>query len=67
MNDVTRLSALLREEESLSDLEVSESVKQDMAQFVSLLSLEIESIPQNSDLILSKEEVFDILRSFLTR
>lgn len=67
LNDVTRLSALLREEESLSDLEVSESVKQDMTQFVSLLSLEIESIPQNSDLILSKEEVFDILRSFLTR
>ncbi len=61
---MTRLSALLREEESLSDLEVSESVKQDMAQFVSLLSLEIESIPQNSDLILSKKRFLTFYEAF---
>lgn len=67
LNDVSRLSALLHEGDTLSDLEVSESVKQDMAQFVSLLSLEIESIPQNADIMLSKDEVYDILQGFLTK
>ncbi|ETS95724.1 hypothetical protein HMPREF1512_1738 [Streptococcus sp. OBRC6] len=67
LNDVTRLAALLHEGECLSDLEVSDTVKQDMVRFVDLLALKIESIPQNSDIMLTKDEVFDILRDFLTR
>ncbi|EFY02713.1 hypothetical protein SDD27957_05320 [Streptococcus dysgalactiae subsp. dysgalactiae ATCC 27957] len=66
MNDVTRLAALLHEGDRLSDLEVSETVKQDMTRFIDLLALDIESIPQNSDIMLTKNEAFDILRDFLT-
>lgn len=65
LNDVTRLSALLLEDDLLSTMEVSESVKNDMAKFISALSFDIESIPQNSDISLSREEIFDILQGFL--
>ena len=67
LNDVTRLAGLLRQEDTLSGLHVREKVQQDMLQFLSLLSLNIESIPQNSDIELSKNEVFDILQDFLTK
>lgn len=65
LNDVTSLSALLLEDDLLSTMEVSESVKNDMAKFISSLSFDIESIPQNSDISLSREEIFDILQGFL--
>lgn len=67
LNDVTRLAGVLRQEDTLSGLNVREKVQQDMLQFLSLLSLNIESIPQNSDIELSKNEVFDILQDFLTK
>lgn len=67
LNDVTRLAGLLRQEDTLSGLNVREKVKQDMSQFISSLFLDIESIPQNSDIELSKDEVFDILQDFLTK
>lgn len=67
LNDVVRLAALLHEGERLSDLDVSDTVKQDMARFIHVLALDIQSIPQNSDIMFSKNEVFEILRDFLTQ
>ena len=45
LNDVVRLAALLHEGERLSDLDVSDTVKQDMARFIHVLALDIQSIP----------------------
>ena len=36
-----------------------------MERFVQFLSSEIHSIPQNEDIVLSREEIFEILREFL--
>lgn len=66
LNDVTRLAVLLRDGERLSDLEVADTVKKDMARFIEMLALNIEAIPQNSDIMLTKLEIFDVLRNFLT-
>ena len=66
LNDITRLTGLLHDDDKLANLEVSETLKNDMKQCIELLSLDIQSIPQNEDIFLSKEEVFEILQHFLT-
>ena len=66
LNDITRLAGLLHVNDKLSKLDVSESLKNDMKHFIELLSLDVQSIPQNDDILLSKEEVFEILKQFLT-
>ena len=65
-NDIARLTALLHEDDKLSNLAVSNSVKLDMNQFIETLSLTIDTIPQNEDIQLSKDEIFEALRIFLT-
>ncbi|MGZ7246435.1 hypothetical protein ACXWO4_10285, partial [Streptococcus pyogenes] len=40
LNDVTRLAALLHEGERLSELDVSDTVKNDMTKFIDLLTLD---------------------------
>ncbi|EHI69625.1 hypothetical protein ACVRY7_04275 [Streptococcus ictaluri] len=65
MNDITRLAGLLHAGDRLSELNVSESLKNDMKHFIELLSLDVLSIPQNDDIFLSREEVFEILKQFL--
>lgn len=67
LNDITRLAALLHEGERVSDLDVSDTIRNDMNQFINFLSSDIQSIPQNADILFSKDEVFEILQQFLTR
>ena len=66
LNDIARLTALLHEDDKLSNLAVSNSVKFDMNRFIETLSLTIDTIPQNEDIQLSKDEIFEALRVFLT-
>lgn len=56
---------LLHEEDALSKINTSNTIVKDMARFIQFLSSEIQSIPQNEDIILSREEIFEILREFL--
>lgn len=67
LNDITRLTMLLNEDDKLSDLKVSESIIMDMIRFINLLSEDIHLIPQNENIMLSQEEVYEILQQFLTR
>lgn len=67
LNDIMRLTVILHENDKLSNLNVSTSVKLDMQEFIRLLSHDIQLIPQNDDILLSKDEVFDILQNFLTK
>ena len=56
---------LLHEEDALSKINTSNTIVKDMARFIQFLSSEIQSIPQNKDIVLSREEIFEILREFL--
>ena len=67
LNDITRLTALLFEDDMLSNLKVSETIKLDMQEFIELLSNDIQSIPENKDILFSKDETFEILQQFLTQ
>ena len=49
----------------LSKINTSTTIVKDMERFIQFLSSEIHSIPQNEDIILSREEIFEILREFL--
>lgn len=65
LNDIARLTMLLHEEDALSKINTSNTIVKDMERFVQFLSSEIHSIPQNEDIVLSREEIFEILREFL--
>ena len=65
LNDIARLTMLLHEEDALSKINTSNTIVKDMERFVQFLSSEIQSIPQNEDIVLSREEIFEILREFL--
>lgn len=56
---------LLHEEDALSKINTSNTIVKDMERFIQFLSSEIYSIPQNEDIVLSREEIFEILRDFL--
>ena len=65
LNDIARLTMLLHEEDALSKINTSTTIVKDMERFIQFLSSEIHSIPQNEDIVLSREEIFEILREFL--
>ena len=65
LNDITRLTALLVGSEKLSNITSSDTVKADMHRFVIELESVISTIPQNDDILLSRDEVFEILKDFL--
>ena len=65
LNDIARLAGLLHPDDYLSFLEVSDTLKSEMRRFVEQLSSDIQSIPQNTDISLSQEEIFEILSDFL--
>ena len=58
LNDIARLSMLLHEGDTLSKINTSNTIVKDMARFIQFLSSEIQSIPQNKDIVLSREEIF---------
>ena len=65
LNDITRLTALLVGSEKLSNITSSDTVKADMHRFVIELESVILTIPQNDDILLNQNEVFEILKDFL--
>ena len=65
LNDIARLTMLLHEEDALSKINTSNTIVKDMERFIQFLSSAIHSIPQNEDIVLSREEIFEILREFL--
>ena len=65
LNDITRLTALLVGSEKLSNITSSDTVKADMHRFVIELESVISTIPQNDDILLNRNEVFEILKDFL--
>ena len=65
LNDITRLTALLVGSEKLSNITSSDTVKADMHRFVIELESVISTIPQNDDILLNRDEVFEILKDFL--
>ena len=65
LNDITRLTALLVGSEKLSNITSSDTVKADMHRFVIELESVISTIPQNDDILLNQNEVFEILKDFL--
>ena len=65
LNDIARLTMLLHEEDALSKINTSNTIVKDMERFIQFLSSETHSIPQNEDIVLSQEEIFEILRDFL--
>ncbi len=65
LNDIARLTMLLHKEDALSKINTSNTIVKDMNRFIHFLSSEIQSIPQNEDIVLSREEIFEILKEFL--
>ena len=65
MNDITRLTASLVGNEKLSGITSSSTVKSDMNRFVIELESVMSTIPQNDDILLDRNEVFEILKDFL--
>ena len=59
------LTALLVGSEKLSNITSSDTVKADMHRFVIELKSVISTIPQNDDILLNRDEVFEILKDFL--
>ncbi|WP_259323468.1 hypothetical protein [Streptococcus gordonii] len=65
LNDITRLTASLVGNEKLSGITSSSTVKSDMNRFVIELESVMSTIPQNDDILLDRNEVFEILKDFL--
>ena len=65
LNDITRLTASLLGDEKLSAITSSSAVKADMHRFVIELEPVKSTIPQNDDISLDQNEIFEILKNFL--
>lgn len=62
LNDIARLTGSLM---NVSKIDLPVTIKEDMNRFLKLLKENIELIPQNKDIILTKLEIFEILNDLL--
>lgn len=65
LNDVSRLIGSLSPSDRLNELHPSVKIREDMQRFLNKLEKNIQEIPQNDDIILSKEEIYEILNNFM--
>lgn len=62
LNDIARLTGSLM---NTAKIDLPPTIKEDMNQFLILLKENIELIPQNKEIILTKSEIFEILNELL--
>nr|WP_242704276.1 hypothetical protein [Enterococcus sp. 665A] len=62
LNDIARLTGSIKSREKVA---ISRPIQQDMNSFFEFLESDLSIIPQNEDILLDRQEIFELLNAML--
>lgn len=65
LNDISRLIGSLSPNDRLNELHPAVNIIEDMQRFLNYLEKNIQEIPQNKDIVFSREEIYEFLKNFI--